>query len=257
MRHFPGLVFLGAGEHAVRLVQLLQARLNEAVELSCALQQSSQGMPESEHEDEDAKLALNDAVRDLAAALLGRQMTIGDKLPYPYNDEPLRLYTEQVLANKLYSVQCTKCGKKSASSSPRRVGDRCLADRKQVQRGSSHGLHEWVLAEDSSGGGDEGMAAITSATLTATYNPGKLTVKVDASGENSHDRIVLDQIEPSPSLYLDGNVLCIDLQFKERHGAVDHHWTAERSFDRSADYVVLLHDGRVLTARSVDRVRSR
>ena len=96
MRHFPGLVFLGAGEHSILLVKLLQARLNEAIDLSCALQQSSQGMPEDEHEEARLANALDDAVRDLAAALLGRQVTIGDKLPYPYDDDPLRLYSAKV-----------------------------------------------------------------------------------------------------------------------------------------------------------------
>ena len=103
--------------------------------------------------------------------------------------------------------------------------------------------------------GDKKMAAITSATVTATYNLGKLTVKVEASGESAHGGIVLDPTKRSSSLYQAGNVFCINLDFEERPHAVDHDWTIQQTFDRSADYVVLLHKGSVLTAQSVDKVQ--
>lgn len=105
-------------------------------------------------------------------------------------------------------------------------------------------------------GKDEMTTPITSVTVTATYERAarKVTIAVDASGEIMHDGIELEEIRPSPSLYRDGDVLCVDLVFKDRHGAIDQRWSAEKSFPRSADYVVLLHAGQVLTARLVEKV---
>jgi hypothetical protein len=96
MRYFPGLLFLGAGDHSLRLIKLLHARLDEALHISGGLQQSSQGMPEDEAYCARFEAECEDAVRDIAAALLGREVTVGRRLPYPYDDEPTRLYAEKV-----------------------------------------------------------------------------------------------------------------------------------------------------------------
>lgn len=94
MRYFPGLLFLGAGDHSVLLCKTLHKRLDEALQISGGLQQSSQGMPEDEACRISSEVEREDAVRDIAAALLGREVTFGRRLPYPYDDEPRRLYVE-------------------------------------------------------------------------------------------------------------------------------------------------------------------
>jgi hypothetical protein len=96
MRYFTGLLFLGSGEHSVRDVDLLKQRLKEAVTISGGLQQSSQGMPEDHDEMARQQSELEDAARDIVAALLGRRVTFGEKLPYPPDSEPLRLYWEKL-----------------------------------------------------------------------------------------------------------------------------------------------------------------
>ena len=116
MRHFNGLIFMGAaGRHDEDLmhedprhverykksfpdaqlsptalsVLALEARLKEGMSLSSGLQQwRPRVMDEEEHKEDVAEYEkgqqdLEDIVHDVAAALLGRKITIGGKLPYP------------------------------------------------------------------------------------------------------------------------------------------------------------------------------
>ena len=99
MRYFTGLLFLGSGEYSERAAGLLHERLDEALSISGGLQQSSQGEPENEEATAAEEQERVDAVRDLAAAILGRDITIGDKLPYPPADGQrlLETYEAEVL----------------------------------------------------------------------------------------------------------------------------------------------------------------
>ena len=74
MRQFHGLIFMGAGERTEAECAFLTKRLQEAMMLVSGMQQAHEGTFESEVED---------IVRDIAAAVLGREVTFGEKLPYP------------------------------------------------------------------------------------------------------------------------------------------------------------------------------
>lgn len=86
-RQFHGLLFLGNGQHSVGERRRLVGVLERALDLSGGLQQ-----PDSIHEPPDPRrdaLAadmhdeIKDAVRDIAAALLGQEISFGEVLPYP------------------------------------------------------------------------------------------------------------------------------------------------------------------------------
>ncbi len=99
------------------------------------------------------------------------------------------------------------------------------------------------------------MAEFTSVTVTAwcERRGGKTTIKVDARGDTGHGGIVLVEVPPVNGCYRDGAVLCVEVKFDPKSG--NHlRWPAEDTFDRSADYVVLLYNGHVLTAKPVDKV---
>jgi len=99
MRVFLGLLFLGSGDWSVRAAHLLKERLQEGISLSGGLQQSSQGMPEDRAEMARGEADLEDIVRDIAAALLGREITFGAATPYPPNDAPLQAYDDRYQAS--------------------------------------------------------------------------------------------------------------------------------------------------------------
>jgi hypothetical protein len=97
MRYFPGLIFLGNGHIAERICKLLHKRLDDAIHASGGLQQSNRG------EDEldsiigpvvGLEKIRENAVRDIAAAILGREITIGEELQYPYDHTPIHEYDE-------------------------------------------------------------------------------------------------------------------------------------------------------------------
>jgi hypothetical protein len=92
-RHFPGLIFLGAPDSAA-LCELLHRRLDDALDSSGGLQQSSQGEPEDELTRDRLHTELTEAVADIVAALTGRSMTLGERLPYPYDCAPLQDYAQ-------------------------------------------------------------------------------------------------------------------------------------------------------------------
>ena len=87
MRYFHGLIFFG-NLSCIEQTAMLRDRLNDACQLVGGLQQG--GHPDSEEDalaqetmrTSDQK-AVEDIVRDIAAALLGRDITIGERLPYP------------------------------------------------------------------------------------------------------------------------------------------------------------------------------
>ncbi len=78
-RGFHGLLFLGNGEHSVRERQRLHEILDRALDLSGGLQQPGPEDPS----DERYHREIEDAVRDVAAALLGREIELGEVLAYP------------------------------------------------------------------------------------------------------------------------------------------------------------------------------
>jgi hypothetical protein len=99
MRVFLGLLFLGSGDTSVRAAHLLEERLREGISLSGGLQQSSQGMPEDRDERARGEADLEDIVRDIAAALLGREITFGAATPYPPDHAPLQAYDDRYQAS--------------------------------------------------------------------------------------------------------------------------------------------------------------
>jgi hypothetical protein len=112
----------------------------------------------------------------------------------------------------------------------------------------------------------EKMSAITSATVTARYEPatGKTHVKVDAVGDEPHGGISLVEFEPRPGCYRDGQVLCVEVKFAPDAGKANRWASEETPFNRSADFVVVVYGTAtgswVLTARPVekaDRIPSR
>ena len=83
MRAFLSLLFMGSGECTVRDVDLLHQRLQDALSHSSGLQQSRGG---EEEMDRKSTAEMEDVVRDIAAAVLGREVTFGETLPYPSPD---------------------------------------------------------------------------------------------------------------------------------------------------------------------------
>jgi hypothetical protein len=97
MRENKELLFMGAGDLSIRECARLEERLKHALSNSSGLQQSGLYDQYADHSDEGQKLRakedkkilrdleqqLEDFVKDVAAALLGRSIKIGKKLPYP------------------------------------------------------------------------------------------------------------------------------------------------------------------------------
>lgn len=84
MRIFHGTVFLGSGDHSKQAVEALHARLDDAVSALGGLQQSRN--PDEATLDAEARVELEEVVRDLVSALLGREVQLTDVQPYPPND---------------------------------------------------------------------------------------------------------------------------------------------------------------------------
>lgn len=91
MRNFHGLIFLGNGEHSVAAVERLKGRLAEGISELSALQQGNLFATEEENAKEEAAITseLEDVVRDVAAALLGREVSFDATLPYPPPHDPV------------------------------------------------------------------------------------------------------------------------------------------------------------------------
>lgn len=84
MRKFHGYLFLGSGDYSARQAALLRKRLREAFELNAGLEQGA-GFGEFDPPGFQKRLykEVEDIVRDIAAALVGRRISFGRKLPYP------------------------------------------------------------------------------------------------------------------------------------------------------------------------------
>ena len=76
MRHFDTMLFCGNGKTSEADLRLLRRRLNDALSLNSAIQQGYR--PTSDELNERV-----DVVRDVAAAVLGRNIELGRTLPYP------------------------------------------------------------------------------------------------------------------------------------------------------------------------------
>ena len=91
-RKFTGLLFHGMGNHSFAKSVALHLCLGKGLSLSSVIQQPSR--PENDRqakEDEEmiteCKQEIEEVVRDIAAALLGREIEFGGTLPYPPEGE--------------------------------------------------------------------------------------------------------------------------------------------------------------------------
>ena len=78
MRLFDSILYMGAGKFSEADVRLLKRQLKEALSVLSGIQQG--GGDQIDAQELDMR---EDVVRDMAAALLGREITIGAELPYP------------------------------------------------------------------------------------------------------------------------------------------------------------------------------
>jgi len=78
MRYFDTTLFCGAGKFSEADCRLLRKQLEDALSALSGIQQGGEDAARREGWD-----TREDAVRDIAAALLGKSVTIGDDLPYP------------------------------------------------------------------------------------------------------------------------------------------------------------------------------
>lgn len=87
MREFHGLLFLGMGQASLDGRKRLHQLLDKALELSGGLQQPDPLTvppdPEGDRIAADMADEVKDRVRDIAAALTGREISFGAVLPYP------------------------------------------------------------------------------------------------------------------------------------------------------------------------------
>jgi len=92
MRYFGGLLFHG-GQMARAKVEFLRERFQEALELQSGLQQPDHEDASNRQEAASVRTwdeaELEDAVRDLVAALLGRELVLGGPLAYPWDEAAL------------------------------------------------------------------------------------------------------------------------------------------------------------------------
>jgi len=112
-----------------------------------------------------------------------------------------------------------------------------------------HAVAEVVPPEE-----DTEMAHITTVRATPRYEraSGQVTLKVDAHGEYERDGIELVEI-PSPDGYgVEGTILVIAIQFTQGNKKL-RRWSDTKSFEHSADYVVLTCNGHVLAVRRVEK----
>ncbi len=76
MRYFKGLLFDG-NEQAKESIKLLHKLLDNAYSISSGLQQGGDLT-------EEYRIEREDAIRDIAAAVLGLNIEFKEKLPYPW-----------------------------------------------------------------------------------------------------------------------------------------------------------------------------
>ena len=117
-----------------------------------------------------------------------------------------------------------------------------------------------AVAEVPPSKGDNNMPAFTRLKVWARYErtTGKTFVKVEAWGDAGHGGITLAEVEPHPGCYQDTHVLCVEIKFDPYQGGAVPWSSREKSFDGSADFVVVLYDEaskhRVLTVKPIDKV---
>ena len=89
MRIFRGSIFLGSGDHSMRAVDALHERIDDAVSHLGGLQQSHPGEEEQDAQDQ---IEIEEAVRDIASALLGREVAFRDVQPKSDDAEGVHAY---------------------------------------------------------------------------------------------------------------------------------------------------------------------
>jgi hypothetical protein len=77
MRYFDSILFCGAGQFSEADCALLRKQLDEGLSILSGIQQGGDQI------DEQGLDSREEVVRDVAAALLGKTVIIGDDLPYP------------------------------------------------------------------------------------------------------------------------------------------------------------------------------
>jgi len=92
MRQFTSYLFNGNGDISEAQRNTLKARIDEALSINSAREQ---GGEVTAHEVQE----VIDVVKDVAAALLGRRITIGSKLTYP-GKANLPVYTGNVIFSR-------------------------------------------------------------------------------------------------------------------------------------------------------------
>ena len=104
----------------------------------------------------------------------------------------------------------------------------------------------------------EKMAKFTSVTVTAAYHraSGQVTLKVEAWGEDDGRGIELEEIQARSDCYRQGTVLCVQVKRKLSGEHEPQPWSAQATYNRSADFVVLQFggDGYVMSAGPVDKI---
>jgi hypothetical protein len=85
---FTRLLFQGCGDYSARDAAVLRKRFENALSLQGGCQQPGHPETEEQWKEEMEMLRkcdqyIEDAVRDIATALLGREITFGKELPYP------------------------------------------------------------------------------------------------------------------------------------------------------------------------------
>ncbi len=86
-RLFKGQIFLGNGEHSERLVDILRQRFEDAIVILGGEQQN--GLIGYKFDKEESKKSIKELeyiVKDIGAALLGRQIKIERPLKYPWKE---------------------------------------------------------------------------------------------------------------------------------------------------------------------------
>ena len=73
MRHFKKMLFMGMGKESKESIQFLRKRLKEAVVIQSGLQQ---GVPTTSSEYKEGMTELEDIVKDIGMAILGKEIRI-------------------------------------------------------------------------------------------------------------------------------------------------------------------------------------
>ena len=83
MRNINGMIFLGSGEYSVARVKHLKSILDKAISELSGLQQAGGPDPMFDEEIKECEQNIEDYVRDIAAALTGKEIEFTNGLEYP------------------------------------------------------------------------------------------------------------------------------------------------------------------------------